>query len=371
MNTIVGCQKIKQKLNTSSDTCIQKWICKVYQAFVSILPIYFELVGLDVISRYGFQESSFRVKPGDNRYRPNLDLEAKLEEFLRFEERSGAPLVIAVVADVAGFRALRSKSNHGSLIIGKEKSFNTNRCMLEPDDILSAYPAVYIRTTIDHSFSGKMLGNRRNSGKRNNDYDHTLERNPCKGVDSRIEMNSWPYTSWNNIIPMLKNTFPLSSEGDSVEIHWSQVDSDTSVYTSPIHNAMWFVAMKKTNDDNRWNRRNDEERTRKEQQFFSDFPASLRLRGIFKSNLKINNDDEDSLLNELSINLIGDRLLDNGETSQLLESFKRIFGLRSQGNKHGVQFRKQNATISPEFLTYPSHYAFFLGIHLMDSLGDE
>ena len=113
--------------------------------------------------------------------------------------------------------------------------------MLETDGILS----VYIRTTIDHSFSGKMMGNRRNSGKRDNDYDHMLERNPCKGISSRIEVNSWPYTSWNNIIPMLKNTFSLSSEGDSVEINWSQVDSDTSVYALPIHNAMWFVTMKK------------------------------------------------------------------------------------------------------------------------------
>ena len=95
------------------------------------------------------------------------------------------------------------------------------------------------------------------------------------------------------------------------------------------------------------------------------------MRGIFKSNLKINNDNEDSLLNKLIETLVGDRLLDNNETSQLLELFKRIFGLRSLGNKHGVQFRKQNTTISPEFLTHPSHYAFFLGIHLMDSLGDE
>ena len=119
MNTIVGCQRIKQKLNASSDTCIQKWMCKVYQSFVSILPIYFESVGLDVTSRYGFQESPFRVNHGYNRCGPNLDLEAKLEEFLRSEEQSGAPLPIVVVADLTSFHALRSKSNHGSLIIGK------------------------------------------------------------------------------------------------------------------------------------------------------------------------------------------------------------------------------------------------------------
>ena len=379
MNAIVGCQKIKLNLNASSNTSIQKWMCQVYQSFVSVLPIYFESVGLDVISRYGFQESSFRVKHGDNKCGPILELETKIAEFLRFEERNGAPLAIAVVADVAGFHMHRLKSNHGSSIIGKEELSSTNHCIPEPDDVLSAFPAVYLRTTIDHNLSSKMLGNRRNSGKKKNDNDYILEINPSKGVSSRIEKNSWPFTSWHNIIPMLKNITPSSLETNFSEINWSQVDSDTSVYASPIHNAMWFVAMKKTNDDNRWNRRNDEERTRKERQFFSDFSASLRLSDIFKTNLKIHNNDADSLLNELSHTLVGDRLLDNDDTSQLLESFKRIFGLRSLANKHSIQFRKRNATDSPElfkglptwYSTYPSHYAFFLGSQLMDSLGDE
>ena len=372
MHTIVGCQEIKLKLNPSSDTFIQKWMCKVYQSFVAMLPVYFESVDSDVISRYGFQESSFRVKPG-----ANLDIESKVEEFLRFEERSGIPFAIAVVASVAGFHIYRSISNYDSLIIGKEKSSSSSRDILEPSDILSVYPVVYLRTTTDHSLSGKILGARRNSGKKDHDYDNTLDKNRAGDINSKIEMNSWPYTSWNNIVPVLKNSIPLSSDDDSVRIDWSQVDSDTSICTSPLDSMMWLVAMKKKNNDSRWNRRNDEERTRKERQLFWDLSTSLRLRDVFKSNLKKDSDDVDPLLSELSNTLIGNRLLDNDDTSQLLEALKRIFGLRLP--RHcSTQFRKQNRTVGPTLLNgrdtwssapLPSHFAFFLGSHLMDSLG--
>jgi hypothetical protein len=370
MNTIVGCQKIKLKLNASSDTCIQKWMWKVYHSFVAILPFYFESVGLDIMSRHGFQESSFRSKPEENKHDANQDLEAKLEEFLRFEERSGTPLAIALVADVAAFHMLRSASNHSALIIGKEKSLKANRRKLEPDDILSAYPVVYMRTTADHDLSSKILGSRRNV-----DNDLTSEKDRFKGVNARKEMISWPFTSWSNIIPVLKNTLSLIAETDSVEVNWSQVDSETSIYASSVNNSMWFVAMKRKSDDNRWNRRNDEERTRKEKQFLTEFSSCLRLVDVFKSNVKTGKDDVNRLSNELSRTLSGDRLFDNDDKSQLLESFRRIFGLRSP---HTFPFRKQNTTMSPEFFnglntwssTCPGHYAFFLGSPLMDSLDE-
>lgn len=353
----------------------------IYQSFVSMLPIYFESVSSDVLSRYGYQESSFRKKPGENRYGPNPNLEPKLEEFLRFEERSGTPFALAVVANVDRFHMHRSIFNHGSLFGGKEKASNISRSVLESGDILSEFPAVFIRTTTDQHLSSNLLGARRNSGKKE-EYDYTLEKNGSNNISLRRQKNSWPFTSWSNIVPMLKNTMLLSPDDDPLGMNWSQVDSDTSIYASPLDDVMWLVAMKKINDDSRWNRRHDEERSTKERQFFSDISTSLRLRDVFKSNLKMNSDDTYRILNELTNTLVANtRLLDNDNTSQLLELFKKIFGLRSQNNKHSIRFRKQNATVSPKSLEglqtwsspLPSHFAFFLGGNLMNisQVGDK
>eukprot|EP00531_Pseudo-nitzschia_arenysensis_P018553 CAMPEP_0116127434 /NCGR_PEP_ID=MMETSP0329-20121206/6838_1 /TAXON_ID=697910 /ORGANISM="Pseudo-nitzschia arenysensis, Strain B593" /LENGTH=593 /DNA_ID=CAMNT_0003621533 /DNA_START=606 /DNA_END=2390 /DNA_ORIENTATION=+ len=375
LNTIVGCQKIKLKLNDSSDTRIQKWMSNVYQSFVSMLPIYFQSVSSDVLSRYGYQESSFRIKPGENKPGQNLNLESKFEEFLRFEERSGTPFALAVVASVDDFHMHRSLSKPGSIFSGKEKTSNINRSMLESFDLLSEFPAVFIRTTTDQYSSGNLLGARRNSGKKD-EYDYTMAKKRSSHIQSRVEMNSWPFTSWGNVIPMLKNHMLLSPDGDSLEMNWSQVDSDTSIYASPIDDVMWLVAMKKANDESRWNRRyDDEERATKEKQFFSDILASLRLRDIFKSNLKVSSGDTDRLLNELSNTMVANtRLLDTDNSSQLLESFKRIFGLRSLNTKYSGHFQNQNAMLTPKSVEdlrtgsspLPSHFAFFLGSHLMD-----
>ena len=379
MNTIVGCQRIKMALNFSSNTYIQKCMCKVFQSVVSILPIYFESVGLDVFSRYGFQESSFHAKPGNTRFWPNLDLEAKLEEFLRFQDRSGIPLAVAIVVDVPGIHLLRSKSEHGSSIIRKEMSFTTNRYMLESDDILSAFPAVYIRSTTHINSSSKTLDNRRNSGRKDNDDERAVEKNPRNSINSKIEVNSWPHTSWNNLVPMLKTINPLSSEAGLDDISLSRIDEDTSAYISPINSTMWFVAMKKMTDHNRWSRPNDDELPKKEQQFFRNFAASLRLTNVFNINLGTNNLKMDSILNELNNTLKGDKMSDCDDTSHLLESFNRIFALRSPSNKYSLQLggekppviprlSKEQPKLSPK---YPSHFAFFLGSHLMDSICDN
>ena len=381
MHTIVGCQEIKLKLNSPSDTRIQKWMSTIYQSFVSMLPIYFEPVSSDVLSRYGYQESSFCIKPGENRYGPNPNLESKLEEFLRFEERSGTPFALAVVANVDGFHMHRSIFNHGSLFSGKEKASNISRSILESGDIFSEFPAVFVRTTTDQHLSGNLLGARRNSGKKD-EYDYTLEKNRSNNIILRGQKNSWPFTSWNSIVPMLKNTMLLRPDDDPLGMNWSQVDSDTSIYVSPLDDMMWLVAMKKVNDDSRWNRRHDEERATKERQFFSDISTSLRLRDVFKSNLKTNSDETYRLLNELINTLVANsRLLDNDNTSQLLELFKKIFGLRSPNNKHSIRFRKQSPTVSPKSLEglqtwsspLPSHFAFFLGGNLVNisQVGDK
>ncbi len=346
----------------------------MYQSFVSMLPIYFQYVNSDVLSRYGYQESSFRIKPGENKPAQNLNLESKLEEFLRFEERSGTPFALAVVASVDDFHMHRSPSKPSSIFSGKEKKSNINRSMLESSDFLSEFPAVFIRTTPDQYLSGNLLGARRTSGKKD-EYDYTVAKKRSNNVNSTAETNAWPFTSWGNIVPMLKNHMLLSPDDDSLEMNWSQVDSDTSIYASPIDDVMWLVAMKKVNDESRWNRRHDEERATKEKQFFLDILASLRLRDVFKSNLKTSGSDTNRLLNELSNARVSNtRLLDNDNNGQLLESFKKIFGLRSLNSRHSSHFRKQNATVSPKSVEdlhmrsspLPGHFSFFLGSHLMD-----
>eukprot|EP00532_Pseudo-nitzschia_australis_P002521 CAMPEP_0168193236 /NCGR_PEP_ID=MMETSP0139_2-20121125/18493_1 /TAXON_ID=44445 /ORGANISM="Pseudo-nitzschia australis, Strain 10249 10 AB" /LENGTH=594 /DNA_ID=CAMNT_0008116567 /DNA_START=81 /DNA_END=1863 /DNA_ORIENTATION=- len=240
LNSIICCQKIKLKLDPSSTTCIQKWMCKIFQSFVSILPIYFDCVSSDVIARYGFLESSFREKPGENRFGPHLDLETKLEEFLRLQERNGTSLVVAVVVDVSCLNVLRSNSESCSSFNGKEKSLNMNQFLYETGDILSSFPAVYLASTMQDTLSSKILTNHRSSVRKDIDSDHAIENDPKMGLNSRIEMDSWPYSSWDNLVPLFRSTTsPLNAEDDSVEIHWSQIDSDTLVYVSSIHEAMW------------------------------------------------------------------------------------------------------------------------------------
>ena len=376
MNAIVGCQKMKLILKFSSNTLIHTWMCNVYQSFVSMLPFYFESVGSNAYSRYGFHESCFRVKNWNERSGPSLDLESKLDDYLRSEGRSGVPLAIGVVADVSAINILRLKSNHGGPSIGKQQSLNTGQGRPESDDILSAYPAVYMRIVTDSNSTGRMY--HKNSVKQDNDNDCLLEQSPS--IDSRMDVNHWPYTSWNNIVKkVLKNTLSSSSEEEHFKISWSQVDPHTSVFASSICNAMWFVAMKKTNDDDQWNRRNDEERARKERQIFSHFITSLQLKGVFKRSLKINYNDTGSLSYELSNALVRNRLLENQDANRLLESFKRIFGVRSSGDKHRMSFRTRYTNRSPEHLkglpswssSCPSHFTFFLGKSLMDSLSLE
>mgnify|MGYP003338825958 FL=1 len=74
-----------------SNTCIQKWMRKIFHSLVSTVPIFFDWVEKDVASHYGFQMSSFRINPGD---RLGQDLERKLVEYLRSEERNGTQLEI-------------------------------------------------------------------------------------------------------------------------------------------------------------------------------------------------------------------------------------------------------------------------------------
>mmetsp|Transcript_3775 Transcript_3775/g.9898 ORF Transcript_3775/g.9898 Transcript_3775/m.9898 type:complete len:733 (+) Transcript_3775:123-2321(+) len=377
MNAIVGCQKTKLNLKFSSNTLIYKWMCNVYKSFVSMLPFYFESISSDAVSRYGFQQSQFRAKNWNETSGPGLDLEAKLDDYLRTEGRSGIPLAIGVVADVSVVHMLRLKSNHGSFI-GKQQSLNSRQGRLDPDDILSAYPAVYMRITTQYNSTGRMFP--RNSVKQENGNDALMDESPTTGVDSRVDTNHWPYTSWNNMVKKkFKNTLSSNAEEEYLKIQWSQIDPHTSVFASSICNAMWFVAMKKTNDDNRLNRRNDEERSRKERQFFSYFITSLQLKDVFKRNLKTNDNDIGSLLHELSNTLVRDRLLTNHDANGLLESFKRIFGLRSWGDKHRMKFRTWSTNTFHEHRTgvsswvsiSSSHFNFFLGKNLMASLSGE
>jgi len=372
MNSIVGCQKIKLTLNTSrhKSTYIQKWMCSVYKSFVSILPIYHGDACFDVNSCYGFKDSSISATNQGNRFGPN-DLEVKLDEFLQFEDRCGASVAIAVVADVAAFHTLRSKSNHSLLITGKEKSLSSNQYDADHND--SEYHALYFRGTIDHNSSKKISASRGNHGKKDCDHDHLLKKKHCRGISLRTKVNCWPYTSWNNITLVLKNTLLSRSKDDSAEIDWSQVDSETLVYASCIHSGMWFVAMKKIRDEIR---RNDDEHTiTKERQFLTDFQSSLRLRDTIKSDLRIKDENTDPLLKVFSDTFIRGRFLDTNDLGELVESFKKLFGLNSQGHKHSLSYRKIDTKISPKFLkipsAYPSHYAFFLGNDLVDLLGDE
>jgi len=371
LDSIIRCQKLKLKLNSSSNSCIQRWICKIFQSIILVLPIYFDRLSSDVIARYGFQESSFHGKPGENRFGQKLDLEVKLEEFLRLQERNGTSLVVAVVVDLAGFSILSSKLKNSSPIIGNEKPSITIQYLYETGAFLSSFPVVFLASTMQGTISSRLLINRRNSARKEIESEHILENNPNRRVNSGIEMDSWPFTSWNNVVSLLTTTTnPSSVMDDSVEVHWSQVDSDTLVFKSLIHEAMWFVAMKKTVDENRWSRRNGEELPRKEEQFLMEFAGSLRLRGFFESALQVCQHELDSRVIDLGTLLNTDRIWENDY--QLIELLQQKLGLRSPTHKYSFRKVKQNSTTSPKYtqglatssLKNPSHFSFFLGSDL-------
>lgn len=359
MKTIADCQRTKMKLCAGSvdSTCLRKWMLQIYQSYRAMLNIYFD--------------SSFCPIAGEKpRFEPpNLDIESKVEEFLQFEERAGTPFAITVVANnAAGFRSV---FKYGS------STSSSGQSLPEHTDGLSAFSIVYIRTTGESSEKISVI--RRNSGKKDVDFDnhYAQEKNRSGDVHS---MSSWPYMSWDNIVPLLKNNIPLSSDDDdSVGIDWLRADSETSIYASRLDHNTWVVAMKKTNDDSRWNRRKkDEERARKERELFLDLQNHLRLMDVFKVSLRAASNDADPILNELSNTVIGNRLLENENTSHLLESFKRIFGLRSP-TRQIAQLRHQGGTVSPKLLKgldtwsspLPSHFAFFLGGQLLESIGNN
>ena len=360
MNTIVCCQKTKINLNLSSNTYIQKWMRNIYYSMVNLTSILFDWVDSDVVSRYGFNVSSFRSESCDNKYTPNQNLEANVEEFL--EKRGGIPLAIAVVF-----------SEHESSVTGNDNSCITKQCVVQTENIISAFPAVYMRSTINQNSPCKK---RRNSGTKDPVAVNTFEKDTI--TNFRVNtLHSWPYTSWTSLVSYLKRTLSSVSEDDSAEIQWSQIDSTTWVFSQSINDNMWLIAMRKSADDNRWNRRSNEDRPGKEEEkFLIEFSTALRLRDIFKSVLETIHLESDLFVGE-TLKQEG-LLFDNDITrSQLLESFKGELGLRSSSSKvsYSVSLRKRSAKKSPRIIRQStkisnnsSHCAFFLGSHLMDSI---
>lgn len=363
MDTIVWCQKTKMNLNLSSNTTIQKWMSNIYQSLISVLPIYFDWVDSDVVPRDKFRS---RTRSGDSKFKSDQSLEGKVKEFL--EKRIGNPLAIAVVF-----------SEHGPSVIGKENSFIANQCLVQTENVISAFRTIYMRSTINqNSPNKKVMGTRRNSGKKDIVIDNILEKDTNSHINFRVENDSWPYTSWTSLVPYLKGTCSSVSEDDSAEKQWSQIDSDTSLYIESINNVMWLLVMRKTSDENRWNRRTGEERGKEEEKFFTEFSTALRLREIFKTMLEMSHLEFDLLVGE-TLKQEGLMVDNDNSRSQLLESIKGELGLRSPSIKsstYSIALRKRNAKKKLRPVKRPttktnnssSHYAFFLGSHLMNSL---
>lgn len=339
METIVCCQKTKMNLNPSSNTTIKKWMGNIYQSLISVLPIYYDWVDSEVV-------------PRNTKFKSTQGLEGKVEEFLG--KRIGIPLAIAVVF-----------SEHGPSVIGKETSFVANQCLVQNENVVSAFRTIYMRSTINqNSHNKKLMGTRRNSGKKDIVIDNVLEKDANSHVNFRVENDSWPYTSWTSLVPYLKGTRSSVLDDDSAEIQWSQIDSDTSLYIKSINNIMWLLVMRKTSDENRWNRRSKEE-----EKFFTEFSTALQLRGIFKTALEMSNLEFDSLIGKT---LKQEELM----VDNCLESIIGELDLRSpsiKSSSYSIAIRKRNAKkkLRPiKRLTdnSSSHYAFFLGSHLMDSL---
>lgn len=375
---------MKLRLNQTSKTCIHLWLLKLWQSLLSTLPVVFDRVESATKSLYGFDRSTFDV-PSVNRIGPSEDLNAKVAEFLRLEEKTGVPFAVSVVFD-----ATQSTTNRFTSLAALERGFSfrdeaplksNTSTTLDSQNALASFPALFMRGTVQTA-SPRLTGMRRNNARKNTASGGLLHEGISKKEPP--EYSSWPYTSWPNLIPLLRSQ--ARSTGRLTEEHWEwfQADSETSFHGTPINNNMWFVVMTRAVDEGRWNRRRSSTMVEEElQDNLNEIVSCLKFTEIFKRAhvLEIRRGRVESG-SSFSTESGGKMLLGSGGHSDfvdLLQSFKEELGLRSPRTRetltssYGLRLRSGRFGRSPGNVnrragSQPSHHAFFLGGQLMNAI---
>jgi hypothetical protein len=360
---VVNAQKAKLQLNLSSKTCIQRWMFSVWRSLISTFPIFFERQTASTNSLYGFQNSSFEISI-PNRFGPSQDLESKIKEFLRTEERTGSPLAVCVVYD----------ANRSATLSGLQLNFSASGdASVEAtqnleQNLLSKFPALYVRTTASVPASPIVLRRKDKDNIGEDDKPHLIETEKV-----------WPYSSWTSVLGLLTSITNVNSTLDSCHVDWLPVDDDTMCHATPINDSFWFVIMTKTTEENRWHRRRTSTLVDEEiLQFFQEVSRSLQFDQMFQSAHNLS-----KMFDSGSCFPVRKLMEQANDPVELLHSFKEELGLRSPRSKetldtsYGLRFRKGKRMKSPstpsklqprESIANRSHLAFFLGGQLMNKL---
>jgi hypothetical protein len=387
MPSLVNAQNVKVRLHPISKTCIHLWLLKLWQSLLSILPIVFDKVQSSTKSLYGFDKSSFDV-PSVNRIGPSEDLNAKVGELLRMEEKTGVSFAVSVIYD-----ASRSTANRFVSTTTFERGFTARddvssrlnaAATFESQNIFAGFPSLYMRSNL-HMTPPRPSVTRRNSDKKEKESSVFLqEENSKKQAVStqRPEFASWPYTSWPSLVPLLRSQARSTGRLAGEHWEWLQADSETSFHGTPINKNMWFVVLIGSIDDGKWNRRRSSTLIEEDVQFFlTEILSCLKFTEIFKRahvlEIRRGGVESGSTFSTES----GGKMLGGGHSDfvDLLQSFKEELGLRSPRTRealttsYGLRLRSGRFGKSPGSLnrragSQPSHHAFFLGHQLMNAI---
>lgn len=348
------------------------------------MPVFFDRVDAAARSLYGFQNGSFDVPGIDRLGSTHNVLKAKVREFLRLEERSGPPVAIAVVLDCAMNGSKCMNLDQGFSFARVEEDMKM-KSLTENEGALLRCPAIYIRSTVQPSATGRLLGMGRSNG--------TRERDGTNFSDHDGTLSSWPYTSWASLIAVLTEAVSHDSEIPAYQFQWSPADNCTFFRATAINPSMWLVFMVKMTEDNRWHRRKSSKIVDDDiQGFFDEVVALLRMDEWFRPSnaLEIRRQMvERSACSDLASHLISERNWDDENTNALLQLFRESFGVRAPRTKeslkasYGIRFGKVRATKSPKpvrpresvtngiYSHAMSANAFFLGSQLMNAIGAD
>jgi hypothetical protein len=246
--TILSAQKTKGCLRPSSKTCIQLWMRQTLQRLIAMFPIIFDRIQAFSKPLYGFQAVKPDLLPrGENYLGWSEDLESQVLDFLRRQDKAGGPpMAVSVVLDASSVK--QKKGEHSKI----ERGFALSENPLGPtkqteacDDVISQWPAVYMRTTVHHglqpssgSHGSSILENMRRNTSRadrssmlgskssysNDGSSSTLrpwssESTKHSAEDGNSELNvleyapdsggpstSWPHASWKRLVAVLTGT---------------------------------------------------------------------------------------------------------------------------------------------------------------------
>jgi hypothetical protein len=348
----------------------------LWQSLVSVLPIFFN-------SFTGYEKSAFEP-PTKDRLGPAVDLETKVLEFLRTEEKTGPPLAIAVVFDATRRVCSANTSFLERGFSSCEDSMPINASSpgvsVGDQNALLNFPAIYMRNTTNPIASPKSLISRRYSEKVEGNENLNVGRDP----NPMAVNSSWPFTSWPNLIALLKGVVrsPLRQLGTPLPIHWLQVDAETSFHATPVNDSMWLVCMLKTSDENRWHRRKISKLAEEEiQYFFNEFARHLQFSEMLNPAHVLEIRRQKMGSKSFPVDL-GEKLLlqrrdffrDDDNFIDLLQSLKEDLGLRSPRYKetrdasYRLGFRvKSPAKPRLHRDIKDNHFVFFLGSQLMNA----